>query len=63
MSASAFPPPPIPAIDGRKLGKPPRSMLIRCAMHDFGMTEAEAEAMVDDQLAALGAEDEVDHDR
>ncbi|MFZ5751273.1 MAG: hypothetical protein ACOY5U_09420 [Pseudomonadota bacterium] len=60
MSASQYPPPPIPPIDGRLLGKPPRSMLIRCAMHDFSMTEAQAAAMVDGQIAHLGLEDEVD---
>lgn len=63
MSASRYPPPPIPPIDGRRLGKPPRSMFIACAVHDFGMSEAEAAAMVDEQLTRLGVEDEVDLSR
>lgn len=61
MSASQFPPPPIPHIDGRKLGKPPRSMLIACAIQDFGMSRAEAEEMVDRVVDGAGLE--VDADR
>jgi hypothetical protein len=58
-----LPPPPIPPIDGRLLGRPPRSLFIRCAMADFGMSENEAEEMVDGQLASLGMASEVDLDR
>lgn len=64
MKTDNRPPPLVPAhIDGRLLGPPPRSLFVRCAMHDFGMTEAEADAWVDKGLKYAGIFDEVDHAR
>jgi hypothetical protein len=63
VSSPRRPPPPIPPIDGSLLGKPPRSMLIECAMHDFGLSRYDAAKLVDDTLKRLGTTSEVDNDR